>query len=358
MAVEQRSLPLRAMFNLGIALFSISFAPIFIRFSETELGANGTVLYRLLIYFSVFGLGRFIAGRFAATSAPQTEQDPISQKQWLLLVSVGVLSSISLGLWALSLVYTTVAKSMLLNNLTPLFTCLGGWLLLGQRFNGKFVAGLAIALLGALTLGLEDLQSTEGLLAGDIFALLSAIFLGSYFLVVEQLRCRFSATTILLWRCAIGAVALFPVVLLTESTIFPTTPTAILAVLGLGIICEGLGQRLIADSMDKMSSSFVALFLLLEPIISTVLARFIFGEQISPITGFGFIFILSGIILAWPMNQRQQEPPRPLSPPQISRISNPKYGSLNPRTALFFDNGQSETQTPSFAPINISGDTL
>ncbi len=117
---------------------------------------------------------------------------------------------------------------------------------------------------------------------GDLYAVLSAVFLGAYFLMVEQLRTQFSATTILLWRCVIGSAVLLPVVLLTEGQLFPETKVAILAVLGLGLISEGLGQRLLADCMDKFSSSFIALFLLLEPIVSALLAWLIFTEATEP----------------------------------------------------------------------------
>jgi len=294
--------------TLCLALLSVSFAPIFIRFSETELGANGTVFNRLFIFLVVFGLGRAL-GQWLGPQAvgPEQEQGPVTIQQWTLLAGVGIISSISLVLWAISLEYTTVAKSMLLNNLTPLFTSLGSWICLGKRFDSKFLIGMAIALAGAIALGLEDLHGAEGSLLGDIYALLSAVLLGTYFLIVEQLRSRFGATTILLWRCAIGSLLLCPMVLWTEDRLFPATGVAILAVLGLGIICEGLGQRLLADCMDKFSSSFVALFLLLEPIISALLAWVIFIERLSPTTWLGFAVVLTGVYLAKSSNCATQD---------------------------------------------------
>lgn len=287
-----------AIATLSFALLAVSFAPIFIRLSETEIGANATVFNRLLVFLTVFGIGRFLQQSFSPKVEEVTEETQTTPQQWLLLASVGVISIISLVLWAMSLQYTTVAKSMLLNNLTPIFTSLGSWLVFGKRFERKFLLGMVIALTGAIALGLEDLRSAEGLLIGDLYALLSAVFLGTYFLVVEQLRCRFSATTILLWRCAIGSMALIPVVLLSETQLFPHTRVAILAVLGLGIISEGFGQRLLADCMDKLSASFVSLFLLLEPIVSAILAWLIFVEKLSPITWIGFAVVLAGIYLA------------------------------------------------------------
>lgn len=287
-----------AFLTLCFALLAVSFAPIFIRLSETELGANGTVFNRLFIFFVTFGTGRWITQKLSPTDN-NTEVDKITTQQWWLLGSVGAVAVTSLVLWAISLQYTTVAKSVLLNNLTPIFTTLGSWLVLGKKFDTKFLVGMAIAVAGAITLGIEDLNgASEGSLVGDVYALLSAVFLGTYFLIVEQLRSRFSATTILLWRCAVGGVILIPITLLVEGQLFPTTQTAILAVIGLGLISEGLGQRLLADSMNVFSSSFVSLFLLLEPIVSAILAWFIFLESLSLTTWLGFAVVLTGIYLA------------------------------------------------------------
>lgn len=286
-----------AIATLCLALVAVSCAPIFIRFSETELGANGTIFNRFLVFVLCFGPLRLLSPP-EQPEVDGTELDPITRRQWLALAGVGVISAVSLVLWALSLQYTTVAKSMLLNNLTPIFTSLGGWLLWRQRFDSRFLIGMAIALTGAIALGLSDFTGTDGLLLGDLYALLSAVFLGLYFLLVEYLRQRFGATTILLWRGAIGVVLLLPVVLISEGQLFPTTAVAGLAVVGLGLISEGLGQRLLADCMKQFSARFISLFLLLEPIISALLAWAIFQEQMGPLTGIGFAVVLTGVYLA------------------------------------------------------------
>lgn len=286
-----------ALISLCIALISVSFAPIFIKISELELGANATVFNRLFFFFIIFGFGRFCQSRISPTE-PIKEIQVIKPQQWLLLIGVGVVAITSLVLWAISLQYTTVAKSMLLNNLTPIFTSLGSWLWLDKTFDRRFLIGMTIALVGAIALGLEDINGSAGTLLGDSYALLSAVFLGLYFLIVEQLRSRFSATTILLWRCGIGSLLLLPLVFLIEGQLFPQTLNTWLAVLGLALISEGLGQRLLAQSMDKLSSSFVSLFLLLEPMVSALLAWYIFNEALNLITGIAFIIVFSGIYLA------------------------------------------------------------
>lgn len=284
--------------KLCCAVLAISSAPIFIRFSETGLGPNGTVFNRLLIFVLVFGSIQSARIGLSARQPKPSEPEPITTQFWWLLLGVGVTSVFSLGLWATSLEYISVAKSMLLNNLTPIFTTLGSWLLFRKQFDARFLVGMVIALVGAIALGAEDLHGVDNNLLGDGFALLSAVFLAAYLMMVEKLRSRFSATTILLSRAIVGSMVLLPVTWFSEGQIFPATATVWGAVIALGIICEGFGQRLLADSMSHFSCSFIALFLLLEPILSTILAWIIFAEQLSPLTWIGFAVVLTGIYLA------------------------------------------------------------
>ncbi|MGK7930438.1 MAG: DMT family transporter [Microcystaceae cyanobacterium] len=296
----------KAFLKLVLALFSISFAPIFIRFSEVELGAYGTVFNRLWIFVIAFGLTKFLRHSLTVSAANTKEEkgenerelSSLFEKNNLLLVGVGVASITSLALWAVALQYTSVANCMLLNNLTPIFTSLGAFLCFGKRFDLKFIVGMLIALLGAVLLCFGDLGGSSGHLRGDLYSLLSAVFLGIYFLIVEQLRSKFSATTILLWRGSIGGLLLIPVIILAKDSFFPHLWTTWLAVIGLGLISEGLGQRLLADSMKQFSASFIAIFLLLEPLISAILAWIIFAEALSSGTWGGFALILGGIYLA------------------------------------------------------------
>ncbi len=297
-----------AFLSLSIAVLSIATTPILVRLSETELGANATSFNRLFLFVLMFGPSQLIAQAFSAASKNESTASPkaTTLQQWLLLASLGVFGIGAMVLTAISLQHTTVAKCMLLGNLTPIFTSLGGWLFLSKRFDHRFLIGMGIALVGAIALGLDDLGGEGGLLVGDLCAIASAAFRGAYFLVVEQLRSRFSSKTILLWRCATGSLILLPLALLTEGQLFPTTITALLAVIGLGLVSEGLGHRLLANSMKQFSSSFVSLFMMLEPLVGALLAWLILTEPLGMNTWMGFAVVLTGIYWAKSGNAAQQ----------------------------------------------------
>lgn len=92
----------------------------------------------------------------------------------------------------------------------PIFTTLGAWLLLSEQFQAKFLLGMAIAICGAITICLEDLQVANSNIVGDVAALLAAMLSASSILSLEQLRIKFSTPSIMLWTSLIGSLFILP----------------------------------------------------------------------------------------------------------------------------------------------------
>lgn len=284
-----------SLFLLVLALIAVSFAAIFIRWCGAELGAGATVFNRLWIATVVLGIWELLKSGRHETS---TEVAKISPSDYGLLIIVGAVSSSSVVFWALSLMDTSVANSTVLRNLTPLFTSLGAWLFLRQRFDRRFLCGMIIAIVGAIAIGITDFQLAWHNLTGDLFALLSALCYGINLLLVENLRDRLGATRILLWRCGFGSCLLLPFVLLTEDQLFPQSLAVWGAAIGLAVLCQCFGQGLVVHSLKAFSSGFVAIFLLLEPIITAFLAWALLGETLNFMNAIAFAGVLMGIYLA------------------------------------------------------------
>ena len=289
---------------LFIALIALSCTAIFIKISVAEISANATVFNRLWLATLVFGIWN-ISSQIRQHQSLKDQQNPppsliksTSFKTIGLFVAVALVHVTGRFLWTWSLTQTSAANSTVLANLTPIFTTIGGGLFLQQYFDRRFAIGLVFAILGATTLGVEDWQISFQSLIGDGAALLSALFYTASFLLVEQLRNKFSSQEILIWRCLIGTIVMIPVVLLVEDQMFPISWIGWLSVIGLAVICEGLGHGLVVYSLKRFSSSFVTLFLLLEPVIVAILAWILFAEQLSLLSWVAFALILAGIYLA------------------------------------------------------------
>ena len=285
--------------TLFFAILALSFAAIFTRLSERELGPVATIFNRFWVATFILGLGnvlKTLSERYSHTSSLQKQHYTVSDLVLLLVMSC--FFSGTLITWAWSLTQTSVANSNLLHNVTPLFTTLMGWLFLRQCFEGKFLVGMVLAISGSILIGLGDLQVASDNFTGDSLALLSAVFSAANLLTVEKLRAKFSATTILLWCSFFGALLTFPIVLLTEDVLFPYSWAGWLAIIAQALVCQVLGQSLQAYNLKQFSSGFVAVFLLLDPVITAILAWVIFSEQLSPLNGLAFSVVLIGIYLA------------------------------------------------------------
>jgi drug/metabolite transporter (DMT)-like permease len=284
---------------LVIALTTLSFTAILIKLSIIEISPSATIFHRLWIATLVLWLWESInQTRSEDNSSVKIEIAPNIDRQSGLLILMAVTSTASVACWAWSLSQTTVANSTVLRNLTPLFTSIGGWLFLNFKFERQFILGMIVALLGAIAIGWDDLQIGTESLWGDGIALLSAFLYAIYLLAVEHLRNSLNTTTILLWRCTLGTCLIFPVILFTEEALFPHSKQGWLIVVLLAIVCQVIGQGLLVYCLKQFSSGFIALFLLLQPVVTAILAWVIFAESLTFFNGLAFCLILGGIYIA------------------------------------------------------------
>jgi len=280
---------------LAIALSALSFSAIFTRLSQDYISVNATVLNRFI--FSALALFLWRAIAHSPSQAPAKKPDNQGEKirDVLLLIGLGITAVLCTALWGWSLNQTSVANSNLLHNATPLFTVLGAWIFLKERFSRQYLSGLAIAIGGTLLIGIQDFNLANGSVIGDLAALLSAAFYAVQYLLMEQLGKKFSTATIMLGLTGTGAVILLPAVLVAGEDIFPASVMGWVWIACLVLISELLGQGLLARSLRRFSSTFIAIVMLLEPFFTAIFAYFIFSEQLSLMNWIGFFLVLVGV---------------------------------------------------------------
>lgn len=288
----------RAIIAIFVSVWSFGIVPILIRWSENEISPNATIFNRCWIAAVIFGLWQELSLVHQRWLGQQSIiRQSFDSKQILLVLIATALFSTQQILWAWSLTQTSVANSALLHNLTPFFTALGGYLLFHQRFDYKFLVGLAIASVGTIILGLDDLQVPSTKFQGDLLAFFSAVFWSGYLLAMEKLRIQLTSLTILAWVCRIATVLLFLILLTAHDEWFPHSGNGWLNIIALAITFV-FGYSLLAYSLKYLPSSLVAMINLLNPVVTSFLAWIILAETLSLLNLMAFTIIMVGICLA------------------------------------------------------------
>ncbi|MEL7039587.1 MAG: DMT family transporter [Cyanobacteria bacterium J06592_8] len=284
-----------AFLSVVIVFFFLSLGPICVRWSEREISPIATVFDRFFFSAIVFSLGNGV--NWLDTQKTDTESAFYSPKIILFLLGAGICGAVNQMLWAFSIAQTNIGNSSLIHSLTPLFTTLLAWLFLNRSFDRQFIIGMMVAIGGSIAIGIGDFQISTTKLQGDGLALLSAVFFAIYLLIVERLRVCLNASSILFWRCLLGTTFLLPILLFNSDRLLPYSRSGWLAVACFTLTFV-IGHALLTYSLKILSSSSVAVVLLLEPFFSSMQAWIFFSEKLSILEWISFLIVILGVYLS------------------------------------------------------------
>lgn len=277
---------LLAYLALGVGVIALSFSAMFVRWAQAP--GPVTAFYRL--FFSIFLLLPFFLPRVRAN--PSLRSTSI-----LFPLLAGVFTACDLALWTASLSYTTAANATLLGNTAPLWVALGTWLILKQKLSPGFWRGLLIALLGAALIMGTDFLLHPRFGVGDVMATFTGVFYGGYFLFTERSRRQFDPISHI-WLVGIGAsLTLFLVntVLRNPLTGYPTQTW--LVFLATAVVSQLIGYMALAYALGHLPASVVSPTMILQPIVTALLAIPLLGEIPSIWQGIGGAIALVGIYM-------------------------------------------------------------
>ncbi|MEW5959860.1 MAG: DMT family transporter, partial [Chloroflexota bacterium] len=198
------------------------------------------------------------------------------------------------------------------------------FLFFGERPSWNTVIGLLAAITGSVLIAFSDggalvldptarpmLQfnwqnlvasggKADTALLGDGLALAGAVTVSGYLLVGRTLRTRLSTTAYIWLAYSAAMVSLLLVAWLGGWSLFGYSWAAYGWILLLALGPQLLGHTAFNWALAHLSTTFVALSILGEPVGSAIFAYFIFGEAFAPVQLAGFVLLLVGIGLgAW-----------------------------------------------------------
>ena len=228
-----------------------------------------------------------------------------SSRDWIqifLLAAVGV-SGIGL-LQAYGLLYTTAINTGWIIAINPILITLAARLFLGEVISVRKISGILLGFSGiflimskgVFSFSLFRLTST----LGDLLVLASALGWTAFTVGGKGFLSRFTPLAAIAAIMISGFLITLPLSILKGGWRYlpHLSPFTWAGIFFLGIFCSGLGYLFWYSALEKKDSSFVGMYLYLEPLVTLIGACFVLGEEIRWITLAGGGMTLVGVYLA------------------------------------------------------------
>ncbi|HET7577753.1 MAG TPA: DMT family transporter [Bacillales bacterium] len=283
--MEKDKPPIHPYLALLIGVSAVSTAAIFVKLSSAPASVIAT--YRLV--FAVLLMTPVIVTKY------RREWAQVSRRDWMICAGAGVFLAFHFIFWFGSLEYTSVASSVVLVALQPIFAFLGTYLFFHEKWTLKTMAGGVLAIIGSMIISWGDFQASGTALWGDIMAVIGAIMVTVYFLLGQNARKRLSLMMYTYLVYGMASMVLFSYDFAFGEAVGGYPAKDWLIFLGLAVIPTLLGHTIFNGIIRWVSTSVVSTSILGEPIGATILAYFILNEAIKLSQWIGGAVILLGI---------------------------------------------------------------
>lgn len=270
---------------LGVALVAVSHGAIFARLADAAPLAIAA--WRL-------GLACLVVLPLAI-SAPRTGVP--ASRPLLLAAAAGALLALHFATWIASLEYTSIARSVLLVSTAPIWVA-AIELAVGRGPPARAtLVSLVLATAGAVVVSSSALAGGAAL-TGDLLALAGAVAMAGYLLLSREAQRTLPFRTYLGIAYGSAAVWLWLAVLATGTVATGFDAGTWWALAGMAVVSQLIGHSGYNWSLRHLSPLFVAVVLIGEPVLASLLGWWLLGEGLDWRTGAGGSLILGGIVIA------------------------------------------------------------
>ncbi|HEY5800083.1 MAG TPA: DMT family transporter [Burkholderiaceae bacterium] len=287
--MHHKPFPLLAFLSLLAGGMAIGFAGILMRLSDVSPVASA--FWRMALAAPLLWIWAWSVRKRDLDEHRTTGYTPV-------LLLAGIYFAGDMGLWHLSLHYTTVSNATLLSNMAPVFIALWMAWRYSHRFTPAFLTGMLIALTGAVMLVAPSAGMDRSKLLGDCLGLSTAVFYAAYQLAIKDARGSYSTARLMAWSTTITALVLLPFALFMPGAFWPASAAGWVPLIGLALIAQIGGQTVIAYALAHLPAALSSVSLLIQPLTAGIAAWIIFNEVLGPWQIVGGAVLLAGIYLS------------------------------------------------------------
>lgn len=280
---------------LFIGLLAVASASILIRLSQQE-GASSLVIAGWRVTLATLILTPLIFLRY------RDELRRITPGQLGLAVLSGLFLALHFAAWITSLEYTSVLISVTLVTTNPLMVALATPFLLREKISRGTLGAILLAVVGGAIIsaagGVGTAPRQDAPLLGIGLSLLGAVAVAAYYIIGRRLRATISVIPYIWITYGAAAVTLLVVIGLNQMPVGGLSPNAYLWMTLMAIFPQLIGHSSFNYALGYLSAAFVSLTVIVEPILSSIMAFFLLQEQPKALQVAGSALILIALVLA------------------------------------------------------------
>lgn len=288
----------RAVPVLALVLLGISFAGPLVHLSQSD--PLVIAAWRLIFSLVIVAVALGITGEWR-------EWRRLTARDAIFASASGIALALHFWAWNASIHLTTIAASVTLVSLQPVFIVAISAVFLREAPTRLQLAGITIALIGAMLIASpawreSDAALSRGAMLGNLLATSAALTAAIYYSIGRHLRGKFGLWAYVGLAYSACAVALLAIAALNGIPIAPQPPRELAIFVALAIGPMLLGHTAMNWALKYMPAYVVSLVTLGEPVGATLLGAVLPGiRQVPSLTTLaGGAVILAGVaIAAW-----------------------------------------------------------
>ena len=237
---------------------------------------------------------------------------PIEKKDRLTILKCGLFGmSINIAAFIAGLDYSTPVNSSILIIISPIFVVILSFFIFKNKINFIKILGIILGFIGAMILILTaDSNSSIGrnIPLGNFLFIVNSISYAYYLIIVKPMAEKYDLITLFKWLFLIGLIFNFPLginqFLDVDWAILPLWEAVLpMVFVVVGTTC--MTYFLNGYALSKITSTEVAVFMYLQPIIGILFAIFTKSDTITLIMFVASVLIFTGVYLTSVLKQKK-----------------------------------------------------
>ena len=284
--------------------------------ATTIYGINHTVA-KMVMPIYIGSLGLVLLRVLGATIIFWTislffKTKPIEKKDRLTILKCGLFGmSINIAAFIAGLDYSTPVNSSILIIISPIFVVILSFFIFKNKINFIKILGIILGFIGAMILILTaDSNSSIGrnIPLGNFLFIVNSISYAYYLIIVKPMAEKYDLITLFKWLFLIGLIFNFPLGINQFLDVDWASLPLWEAVLPMVFVVVGttcMTYFLNGYALSKITSTEVAVFMYLQPIIGILFAIFTKSDTITLIMFVASVLIFTGVYLTSVLKQKK-----------------------------------------------------